>query len=96
MLNLAKHLTLDDDLIYSSNLAKEFDEKDQKAIAHLVWEGYRKDKESRLPWEKRMQAAMDLAMQVSKAKNWPWPGCSNVIFPLITIASLQFSARSYA
>jgi hypothetical protein len=37
----------------------------------------------------------DINMQIQKDKNFPWPGCSNVIFPLITIASLQFSARSY-
>jgi chaperonin GroES len=39
---------------------------------------------------------MDLAMQAAKEKNFPWPGCSNVVFPLVTIAALQFSARSYS
>lgn len=39
---------------------------------------------------------MDLAMQVAASKNFPWPNCSNVVFPLVTIAALQFSARSYA
>ncbi len=38
---------------------------------------------------------MDLSMQISEPKNFPWPGCSNVVFPLVTIAALQFSARSY-
>jgi chaperonin GroES len=42
-----------------------------------------------------MNAGMDLAMQIQHGKNFPWPNCSNVIFPLITIAALQFSARSY-
>jgi chaperonin GroES len=34
-------------------------------------------------------------MQIQEDKNFPWAGCSNVIFPLVTIASLQFSSRSY-
>ncbi|WP_299209764.1 amidohydrolase family protein, partial [uncultured Dokdonia sp.] len=28
-------------------------------------------------------------------KTFPWPGASNVKFPLLTIAALQFSARAY-
>ena len=43
-----------------------------------------------------MNAAMDFALQVQKVKSFPWPNCSNVVFPLITIAALQFSARSYS
>jgi chaperonin GroES len=39
---------------------------------------------------------MDLALQVQKDKSFPWSGCSNVVFPLVTIAALQFSARSYS
>ena len=48
-----------------------------------------------MKWEKRTQAAMDLAMQMQKEKNFPWPGCSNVAFPLITIATMQFHSRAY-
>lgn len=96
MLNLEKHLTLSKEVILSPNLADRFEDVDLSRIGGLVWEGYDHDKTSRLGWEKRMQAAMDLAMQVQQAKNFPWPGASNVIFPLVTIASLQFSARSYA
>jgi chaperonin GroES len=58
--------------------------------------GYARDKASRKQWEDRNDAAMNLAMQVSEPKNFPWPGCSNVVFPLVTIAALQFSARAYA
>ena len=51
--------------------------------------------ESRSAWEKRTEDAMKLALQVAEAKSFPWPGASNVKFPLITIAALQFHARSY-
>ena len=95
-LELETKLTVDKDLINSPNLCDRFTEKDLKAIGNLVHDGYTKDRLSRDKWEKRSEAGMDLAMQIQKDKGFPWPGCSNVIFPLITIAALQFSARSYS
>jgi chaperonin GroES len=38
---------------------------------------------------------LKLALQVAEAKNFPWANASNVKFPLITIAALQYHARSY-
>jgi chaperonin GroES len=38
---------------------------------------------------------MDLALQLQKDKSFPWPGASNVAFPLVTIAALQFHSRAY-
>src|SRR5260221_2598818 len=96
MLELIKHIKIDQALIDEKNLCHHFDEKDLIAVASLIWQGYQSDKQSRSAWEIRMEAAMNLAMQVAVAKNFPWPNCSNVVFPLVTIAALQFSARSYA
>lgn len=96
MMNLTKHLKIDQELINESNLCHYFDAEDYQTIASHVWHGYDADKRSRSAWEQRMEAAMNLAMQVAVAKNFPWPNCSNVVFPLVTIAALQFSARSYA
>ncbi len=64
-------------------------------IGMEVVRGYDVDKASRAEWEKQMQTAMDLAMQVTKEKSWPWPNAANVKYPLITTASIQFSARAY-
>lgn len=94
-LNLETTLKIDKALIDSPNLCDRFTPTDLKAIGEHVWTGYTKDKLSRKKWEGRMEAALDLAMQVQKDKSFPWPQCSNVAFPLITIAALQFSARSY-
>lgn len=77
------------------NLCSLFTEYDLAEIGGWVWDGYTHDQASRMPWQKRMQSAMDFAMQVQKAKSFPWPGCSNVIFPLITIGALQFSSQAY-
>jgi len=60
-----------------------------------VVEGYKRDKQTRAAWERRNEAGMDLALQVQKAKTFPWPDCSNIAFPLVTIAALQFHARAY-
>ena len=38
---------------------------------------------------------MNLALQVMQSKSFPWEGASNVKFPLVTIAALQYSARAY-
>lgn len=95
MLNLKTKLTLDQATIESPNLVDRFDAADLQQIGSLVFNGFTKDKQSRSKWETRTEAAMDLAMQIQKAKNFPWPNCSNVAFPLITIAVTQFHARAY-
>lgn len=46
-------------------------------------------------FRKRYQAAMDAAMQVKKDKTFPWPNASNVCYPLLTQAAIQFQARAY-
>lgn len=104
MLKLQKHIRLtqtvrqdgkDVSIWDARNLCGLFSEDDLDSIGGWVWDGYTHDEASRAPWKKRMQAAMDFAMQVQKQKSFPWPGCSNVIFPLITIGALQFSSQAY-
>lgn len=93
---LETRLKIDAAWAENKNLAGKFSAMDLATISSWVWEGFTKDKASRRTWEERNSAAMDLAMQVAEAKNFPWPNCSNVIFPLLTIAALQFSTRSYS
>lgn len=95
MLNLESRIKLSDEIVLSPNLTAKLSERDLTALGNWVWDGYNKDKTSREKWERRTQAAMDLAMQLQKDKNFPWAGCSNVAFPLITIATLQFHSRAY-
>jgi chaperonin GroES len=95
MIEFSKKLTINKDFIMSPNLCDRLGEEDCQKIGNLVWTGYSRDKQSRTAWERRMEAGMDLAMQIQKEKSFPWPNSANVIFPLVTIAALQFSARSY-
>src|SRR5262245_44672801 len=95
-LKLSKHIVLDDSVMNAANLTNRFTDDDLNAIGELVYEGYQADETSRMQWMRRNEAGMNFALQIQKDKNWPWQGCSNVIFPLITIAALQFSSRAYS
>ena len=95
MIEFEKTIPINEATLKAPNLVDKLSDRDLDALGNLVWEGYNTDKFSRNKWERRTQTAMDLAMQIQKDKNFPWPGCSNVAFPLITIATLQFHSRAY-
>jgi len=78
-----------------SNIVDMLNKEQVQKIGMEVTRGYDLDKASRADWEKQSQTAMDLAMQVSTEKSWPWPKAANVKYPLITTAAIQFSARAY-
>lgn len=78
-----------------ANIAPMLDKEQVQKIGMEVTRGYDIDKASRSDWEKQSQTAMDLAMQVTTEKSWPWPKAANVKYPLITTAAIQFSARAY-
>lgn len=80
-------------IVVSKNLIPLMDEEDVERIGGDVVSGYRRDRTSRTEWEKRNAEAMKLTLQVVEQKNFPWEKCSNVKFPLITVAALQFLAR---
>lgn len=82
-----------DDIVNMPNVAKHLNENDRNAIGTWVVNGYNKDKASRVEWEQNMEQAMKLALQVKEVKSFPWTNCSNIKFPLLTIAALQFLAR---
>ena len=82
-------------LLSSPNIAELLDTKDLTTIGYNVITEFNMDKESREQWEKRVEEAMKLALQVAELKSFPWPGASNIKFPLITIAALQFHSRAY-
>lgn len=81
--------------IQSPNIAADMDEDELSAIGQKVLREYEIDLASRSEWEEKSRKAMDLAMQIAKTKTHPWPGASNVIFPLMTTAAVQFAARAY-
>ncbi len=84
-----------EDLIYEPNIADLLTEEECNTIGSEVYKDFQADLDSRIDWEKRMEASMKLALQVTEAKNFPWPNASNIKFPLVTIAALQYHARAY-
>jgi len=94
-LNKLKETHKLEDLIVCPNIAELLHEDDLYKIGHDVHEEFTADLLSRSAWEKRTEESMKLALQVAEAKSFPWPNASNVKFPLITIAALQYHARAY-
>jgi chaperonin GroES len=84
-----------DKVVNSPNIVEMLDEQDLNSIGYNVVSEYNLDKESRSQWEKRVEEAMMLALQVAEAKSFPWSNASNIKFPLVTIAALQFHSRAY-
>lgn len=94
MIQLSKKISLAD-AIEAQNIAEMLSDEDCSALGHWAAEGFAADLESRSQWEIRMRDAMKLALQLKEEKTFPWPGASNVKFPLITVAALSFHSRIY-
>jgi len=83
------------ELVYEPNIANLLSKDDLETIGMQVVKDFDNDLLSRSSWEKRTETSLKLALQVVENKNFPWANASNVKFPLITIAALQYHARSY-
>ena len=83
------------DLVYEANIASLLCKEDLATIGTCIVKDFDNDVQSRSAWEKRTETSLKLALQVAETKNFPWPNASNIKFPLITIAALQYHARSY-
>lgn len=81
----------------SNNLAEDLDDAQLHEIGAKVVEEYKIDLRSREAegWQERYDSALKLALQVKEEKSYPWPKASNVKFPLIATAAIQFNARAY-
>lgn len=84
------------------NIAKKIKNKKNKEgknlldeIGERVVEGYLVDEESRNGWMERNAEWLKLSMLVRETKSYPWPKASNVKYPLLATAAMQFSARAY-
>lgn len=83
------------ELINNTNIAETLKAEQLVEIGTDVVEGYNADKQSRDKWEQKVKEYYSLALQVAKEKSFPWPKASNIKFPLISIAAMQFGARAY-
>lgn len=84
-----------EDLLSSPNIAEMMDAEELSSLGFKLMDEIQLDLTSRLDWEDRNEKANKLALQVVEKKTFPWPGASNVKFPLITIAAMQYHSRAY-
>lgn len=82
-------------LVDFPNIADGIDAETLARISIKVIDGYKADDMSRKSWLNRSRQWMKLATQVIEEKTFPWDGASNVKYPLLTIAAVQFAARAY-
>ncbi len=92
--NSPEHLN-SERIFYSTNIAESLDEDELKEIGETCRQGFELDLQSRFEWEKHLDEWTKLAMQVREIKTYPWPNASNVKYPLLSTASMQFNARAY-
>jgi len=81
--------------LQSVNLAEKIDDDKLREIAEECFKGYEDDETSRKMWIMATAEWLKLAGQVTEKKTYPWPDASNIKFPLISTAAMQFSARAY-
>ena len=77
------------------NIADELEQRELDEIGMQVIEEYEEDLESREDWQEQNEEALKLAKQTKESKTFPWSGASNVKFPLISQAALNFNARAF-
>lgn len=77
------------------DLAMVLEDAQLDRIATECIEAYNRDKEERADWEEAFDKIMALVKAKRTQKSFPWPGASNVKYPLIMKAALKFGARAY-
>jgi chaperonin GroES len=80
---------------HKKNLAENLSEDMLGKICNEAKLGYLSDLDSMTDWLEANREWSKLARQVKEEKTFPWQGASNIKFPLISTAALQFSARAY-
>jgi chaperonin GroES len=89
--------TIEDLALATGDISGFLDESTLLTLGTDVVADYKRDKTDRGDWEKIAEEALKAASQEKAAapKAYPWPGCSNVNYPMLITAALQFNARSY-
>jgi chaperonin GroES len=84
-----------EDILKADNLCEILDPNTQKEISQQVFSDYNNDLSSCASRMKELQEVMKLAMIISEQKTYPWVGASNIIYPLIANACVEFGATCY-
>lgn len=82
-------------LLDSINVAEELNEEELTEIGANAFTGFDSDERSRAEWAECLEDWLKLAKQTVEEKSYPWPRASNVKYPLLSTAAMQFAARAY-
>ena len=83
-----------EDAYGSGNLTEFIDDSNLEQIGLKVCEKVEEDESSRAEWIENQRDWLKLAAQVRETKSYPWENASNVKYPLMTVACMQFHARA--
>lgn len=82
-------------MLESTNIAESLDDAKLQKIGRDAAAGFELDHDSRKEWEKNVDEWTKLAKQTVEPKTYPWPKASNIKYPLLSTAAMQFAARAY-
>ncbi len=82
-------------ILATENIVELLSDNDLTNISQQVFSDYNNDLSSCSAKMKELQETMKMAMIISEQKTYPWVGASNIIFPLIANACIDFGATCY-
>lgn len=82
-------------LLESVNIAEKLSDDKLTAIGEECRKGFESDFDSCDEFMRNMEEYIKLAKQCAEEKTYPWPGASNVKYPMLSTAAMQFAARAY-
>lgn len=77
------------------NIADGLPDETLNQIAQRALREFEIDNRSRKEWLEKVETYKDLAMQRSKPKSYPFDKASNIIWPLLSMATNEFAAAAY-
>ena len=78
-----------------SNIAEKLEQDILDRMASRVIEDFNTDLDSRSEWDRTMKEIMSYAKLTSEKKTFQGEAVSNVKYPIITTAAIQFAAKTY-
>ena len=84
-----------DDPVGMGNLAEKLDDQQRQQLGDSLKQTVEADMQSRKEWVDANTDWLKLAAQVKEEKSFPWPNASNVKYPILAIACIQFQSRSF-
>jgi chaperonin GroES len=82
-------------ILGTDNLAEILSEEMRTSVAGKVTTRYNTDLQSRSEKQKQLQEIIKYVLSQSEKRSFPFEGASNVIFPLISTACVEFAAKCY-